>query len=108
MTEAQLRCIGDYLIEHNAGQWEIFSLSIRNALERTLESISILSLFGDSKIFYNIQDACAYISKEEKETTFTKDSFCRYEIVVRYSNGDKIDMQFKEQQAAIASLNRLI
>ncbi len=108
LTEAQLWCIGDYLIEHNAGQWEIFSLSIRNALERTLESISILSLFGDSKIFYNIQDACAYISKEEKETTFTKDSFCRYEIVVRYSNGDKIDMQFKEQQAAIASLNRLI
>ena len=95
LTETQLRCIGDYLIKYDAEQWEIFSISIHNALERTLESISILSLFGDSKIFYNIQDSFAYISKEEKETTFTKDLFCRYEIVVRYSNGGKIDMQFK-------------
>ena len=81
---------------------------LQNALERTLESISIISLYGNSNIFYNIQDACAYILGEEDVITFTKDSLYRYEIVVKYSNGDKIDMQFKEQQTAIASLNRLI
>ncbi len=108
LTEAQLQQIGDYLIQNNAEQWKIFSKYIRAALERTLESISIISLYGDSKIFYNIQDACAYIANEEHEITFTKASFYRYEIIVKYSNGDKIDMQFKEQQAAIASLNRLI
>lgn len=108
LTETQLQLIGDYLINNNTEQWEIFLMCIRNALERTLESISIISLFGDSKIFYNIQDACAYIIDEEKEVTFTKKSFYRYEIIVKYSNGDKIDMQFKEQQAAIVSLNRLI
>lgn len=108
LTGTQLQLIGDYLIENNIEQWEIFLNSLRNALERTLESISITSLYGNSKIFYNIQDACAYIIEDEKEVTFTKDSFYRYEIIVKYSNGDKIDMQFKEQQAAIVSLNRLI
>ena len=108
MTETQLQLIGDYLIHNNIEQWEIFLMCLRNALERTLESISVVSLYGNSKIFYNVQEACAYIAEEEKEVTFTKDSFYRYEIVVKYSNGDKIDMQFREQQAAIASLNRLI
>lgn len=108
LTETQLQLIGDYLIHNNIEQWEIFLMCLRNALERTLESISVVSLYGNSKIFYNVQEACAYIAEEEKEVTFTKDSFYRYEIVVKYSNGDKIDMQFREQQAAIASLNRLI
>ncbi len=108
LTKTQLQLIGDYLINNNTEQWKIFLMCIRNALERTLERISIISLFGDAKIFYNIQDACAYIINGDKEIAFTKDSFYRYEIVVKYSNGDKIDMQFKEQQAAIASLNRLI
>lgn len=107
LTETQLQQIGDYLINNNAESWKTFSTYIRNALERTLESIAVISLFGDSKVFCNIQDACAYISNEENEVTFTKDSFYRYEIVVKYSNGDKIDMQFKERQAAIASLSRL-
>lgn len=107
LTETQLQQIGDYLINNNAENWKTFSTYIRNALERTLESIAVISLFGDSKVFCNIQDACAYISNEENEVTFTKDSFYRYEIVVKYSNGDKIDMQFMERQAAIASLSRL-
>lgn len=108
LPKNQLQQIGDYLIHHNKEQWEIFLRCLQNALERTLESISIISLYGNSNIFYNIQDACAYILEEEDVITFTKDSLYRYEIVVKYSNGDKIDMQFKEQQAAIASLNRLI
>ncbi len=108
LTEIQLQLIGDYLINNNTKQWKIFSTCIQNALERTLESISIISLFGNPKIFYNIQDACAYILEEEKSVTFTKDSFYRYEIVVKYSNGDKIDMQFKEKQTALAHLNQLI
>lgn len=108
LSDTQLQQIGDYLINHNAEQWEIFLKCIRNALERTLESISIISLFGNPKTFYNIQDACAYIIEEEREVTFSRDSFYRYEIVVKYSNGDKIDMQFKEQQAAITTLNQLI
>lgn len=108
LTEIQLQLIGDYLINNNIEQWNNFLNSLRNSLERTIESIFIISLYGHSKIFYNIQDACAYIMEDEKEVSFNKDSFYRYEIIVKYSNGDKIDMQFKEQQTAIVSLNQLI
>lgn len=73
-----------------------------------IESIFITSLFGVSKKFSNIQDACNYIVSDEKVSSFTKDTFYGYKIIVTYSNGDKIDMEFKEQQHALTRLRQLI
>lgn len=108
LSKEQLERIGDNLIANNTEQWEIFLQCLRNALERTIESIHITSLFGKSEIFSGIHEACDFIASDTKEITFTKDAFRCYEIIVKYSNGDRIDMQFKEKQAAMTSLRRLL
>lgn len=108
MSEQQWRSTGDHLISNNIEQWNTFLQSLQNALGRTVESIFITPLFGIPKQFCNLQDACEYIVSSKKEIAFTRDSFHSYEIIVTYTNGDRIDMRFKEQQAALASLRRLM
>lgn len=108
LSKEQLQLIGDSLILHREEQWLDFQQCLRNALERMIESILITSLFGVSKKFSNIQDACNYIVSDEKVSSFTKDTFYGYKIIVTYSNGDKIDMEFKEQQHALTRLRQLI
>lgn len=108
LSKIQLQAIGDHLMAENAEQWEKFLQCLRNALERTIESISVTSLFGISKIFGSVEYACGYIVSDTKESDLGKTAFHSYEIIVTYSNGDRIDMRFKEQQAALASLQRLL
>lgn len=108
LSKEQLQLIGDSLILHSEEQWLDFQQCLRNALERMIESILITSLFGVSKKFSNIQDACNYIVSDEKVSSFTKDTFYGYKIIVTYSNGDKIDMESKEQQHALTRLRQLI
>lgn len=94
-------------MKNNWEQWEVFAKNLKNALERTLESIRILSLYGNTHDFASVQDACKYISSDIGPVTFDKESFYHYEIEVKYSNGDRIEMQFKEQQTALMSLMKL-
>ena len=80
---------------------------LREALEKEIKSIDITSLFCISKVFSNVRDACDYVTFDEEEITFNQNTFHGYEILVEYSNGDRINKQFKEKQKALASLNRL-
>ncbi len=107
LSKEQIKAIGDILMKNNIAQWESFLQCLRNALERKIKIIYITSLFGISKVFSNVQDACNYVAFDEEEISFNHNTFRGYEIVVEYSNGDKINMHFKEKQMALASLNRL-
>lgn len=107
LSEEELSKIRESLMKNNWEQWEIFVEKLERALERTLESIQIITLYGNVHDFTSIQDACHYISSDIETVTFDKDSFYRYEIVLKYSNGDRIEMQFKEQQTALMQLRQL-
>lgn len=108
LSGTQITAIGDKLMSDNMKQWEAFLTCLRNSLARRIENIYITSLYGNSKVFHTIQDACDYIASDIADVSFTKDSFYAYQIFVKYSNGDKIEMQFKEQQAALTSLRCII
>lgn len=74
-----------------------------------LESISITSLYGYSQTFRSLTEACDYIAADHTASGMPPDaSFDRYEIIIMYSNGDKIEMQFKEPQAALTGLMRFM
>lgn len=108
LSDKQQQLIGDYLMSHNKEQWEIFLQCLQNALKRTIESIYIISLFGEEKEFCNIQDACDYIDSDQSEIVVKKNMFRGYEIMVKYSNGDKIEMRFQKKKDALTSLNKLV
>ena len=107
LTDIQLNAIGDYLMTHNNTQWVLFKERLEHALERDIESIFIRSLYGIENSFKSIEDACQYIAQDTNNVYLTDENFCRYEILVTYSNGDKIDMQFKEKRTALMKLRQL-
>ena len=97
LSKREQQLIGDHLMSNHKEQWEIFLQCLQNALKRTIERIYIISLFGAEKEFCNIQDACDYIASDQKEITVKKNMFRGYEIIVKYSNGDKIEMRFQKK-----------
>ena len=104
----EVKVIKDKLLEDSKDQLDKFVKELTNSLERRMESICIISLYGNSQVFNSVDDACKYILEYNETVTFSKESFYRYEIVIKYTNGDKIDMQFKEQQPAIIALKTLV
>ena len=111
LTAEQRRRIGDQVMTEHHAQWEIFQRSLRNALERTVESVHITALFGVSRVFDSIGSACDYLASGGAEATAplsAAQTFLGYEIIVKYSNGDRTDMQFRDPQTALTSLRRLL
>ena len=61
LPEEDLQSIGDYLMERNGSQWEGFQQSLRRALARTIQRVSITELYGSAQQFNSVQAARDYI-----------------------------------------------
>ncbi|MCL2003456.1 MAG: hypothetical protein FWG72_05560 [Oscillospiraceae bacterium] len=95
----------DELIKLTSEQLGAFRLKLCNSLERKIESIRIMSMFGDESAFSNVNEACTFIATfNEKDGRF---KFYKFEIYVRYSNGDKLEAQYTEKSNAIAFLQSI-
>lgn len=55
--------------------------------------------------FAGITEVCEYITNKTKEKSDNK--IYKYEISIYFSDGDKIEMQFKEKNNAIMFLRQL-
>ena len=105
LPEEDLQSIGDYLMARNGSQWEEFQQSLRRALARTIQRVSITELYGSAQQFNSAQAARDYIASDHQSVP---NVFYGYEVSVKYSNGDHSEMQFKDKKEALASLKRLI
>lgn len=105
LPEEDLQSIGDYLMERNGSQWEEFQQSLRCALARTIQRVSITELYGSAQQFNSARAARDYIASDHQSVP---NVFYGYEVTVKYSNGDHSKMQFKDKKEALASLKRLI
>ena len=93
------------LVRLTNNQLEEFRNRLCNSLEREIESIKVISVFGDENTFIDIQRACYFIATFDEKTCELK--FLKFEIFVRYSNGDKMDVQFSDRTKAISFLKSL-
>lgn len=93
------------LIELKKDDISRFKNALIRSLERRLEKIKVLSLYGSSKEFYNADSAYAYI---RTTPSIAENEFNRFEIECQFSNGDRISLIFHDKQPALvylASLN---
>jgi hypothetical protein len=78
-----------------------FITSLTIAISRQIERIVVLPLHGDHRELLTIEDAINYITGHGD--TAGK-SFVRYEIQIRYNNGDNINGAFENKDAAVQFL----
>jgi hypothetical protein len=79
-----------------------FTTTLRVALTRKIVVVYVLPLHGSPRTLATVTEAIAFI--ESFDESKPEQSFTRYEVGVRYSNGDEVRGQFQDKTTAVAFL----
>jgi hypothetical protein len=79
-----------------------FFKSLTESATRFIEQVIILSLHGQQSAVNSITEAIEYLNNYSEDKP--KLPLVKYEIIVRYNTGDKIDATFKDKKDAIRFL----
>ncbi|CKE81825.1 Uncharacterised protein [Streptococcus pneumoniae] len=102
LSNSDIEKVIDSLIEQNKMELERFIQKLDESLLREIDSVSVFSLHGMSKLLNSVKEAYDYIISYDEKAT--KAPLVKYEIIIRYNNGDRIEAQFKEKYKALAFL----
>lgn len=80
-----------------------FLVKLKKKLLRHVERISLIPLFGKEFKFATIADVIGFIKTHTPLNT--DGTFRRYEIIVKYSNGDRLEASFSDKAEAERFLN---
>lgn len=91
------------LTTSNEGLLTQFIGSLQKVLDRRIAKIVAIPLHGSKMVFGSAPEAIAFV-EGYNEKVMKDGMFRKYEIIVRYTNGDKIDAEFNDKKGAIEFL----
>jgi hypothetical protein len=83
---------------------ERFFTELQATLDRKVVRVIVILLHGNQSEFTSIKEAVSFIRGYD-EVALQNGVFREYEVIVRYSNGDKIEAVFKDKQQTLGFLN---
>ncbi len=92
-----------HLMHSNQILLDQFFANLQETLDRQIEQIILIPLHGHQSDFATITDAIAFVTYY-REDKLQNSSFRKYETIIRYTNGDKIDASFKDKEKTVAFL----
>lgn len=95
--------IADELKRLNQRKIDNFFRSLESTIDRTVDRVIVIPLHGIMQEVLSIEEAVILISGYKNSTI---KPLYKYEIEIRYSNGDKISAEFSDKPAAIRFLNQ--
>ena len=95
--------VRDFIREKESHRFELFIKELELSIDRMIDKILIVPLYGQGKEFSELGKAIEFISSYEK--TSDNSEFRKYEIIVVYTNGDKIDASFSSDDKAVDFLS---
>lgn len=90
--------IKKYLVASNQEQIDEFMAALSSRLERVIEKVIIIPLYGTFNEFTAIDEAIKFLNKHM--ISENSNDFYKYEVVIRFSNGDRAEGSFKEKERA--------
>jgi hypothetical protein len=90
------------LLRANADAVNHFTASLTKTVSRQIERIIVLPLHGTTRELINVEEAIRFVESYDEDTSV--EAFQRYEIQVRYNNGNRIDGTFSDKESAIEFL----
>ena len=102
LSDEKKNGIAAFLRTRHKSDLKSFTSTLRVTLTRTIEAIYVLPLHGSPRTLNSVAAALAFI--ESFNETKPGGPFARYEVGVRYSNGDEIRGQFADKATALAFL----
>jgi hypothetical protein len=105
LTHTERQRIPVFLRHRHKAELDAFTAALRGTMMRRIESIYILPLHGSPRMLSSVPEAIAFI--ESFDESKPNGPFTRYEVGVRYTNGDEVRAQFKDKATAIAFLREM-
>lgn len=92
-----------HLVATNQDILNQFFSELQATLDRQIEQIILIPLHGQQSEFETVTDAISFVTNY-REDSLRDGTFRKYEIIVRYTNNDKIDASFQDKEKAVAFL----
>lgn len=105
MKAPQREQIAAFLRDRHKADVRGFTAALRTTLTRSITSVYVLPLHGSPRTLGDVVEAIAFIESFDESKPCPP--FTRYEVGVRYSNGDEIRGQFKDKATAVAFLRSM-
>jgi hypothetical protein len=102
LTEKSRSGVAEYLVAKHRRDLRSFFDALAKTVARKIEKIIIIPLHGRETTCSSLEKAIAFLN--EYNTLSVQGGIYKYEIHVRYNNGDKITAEFKDKTAAIQFL----
>lgn len=102
LADAQSKRVADEIRRLHGDQFDLFFSELRACLARSIAHVFVLTLSGLSRQLDSIEDAVRFVEAHDEAAPAS--GFVRYELNVRYTNGDEIKGAFREKGRAIAFL----
>lgn len=99
-TREQLK---NHLVTTNQDILNRFFSELQATLDRQIERIILIPLHGQQSEFGTVADAISFVTNYQ-EGVLRDGAFRKYEVIVRYTNDDKIDASFQDKEKAVSFL----
>jgi len=103
LSEGRRLEVSKSLVRINAEPVQSFMNSLAMSVTRRVESVRVLPLHGRSVELVSVDEAITFIKGYDEEDASRP--VVKYEVQIRYNNGDRIDGQFQNKQSAIEFLH---
>lgn len=84
-------------------EYQLFANRFKTKVSRKIDVIIVTGLYGEMSSFKNVTKTIDFIEKDNQKPTDIP-SFTRYEIIIRFTNGDKVEGKFRQKETAIKFL----
>lgn len=98
LDDSKYGLLKGYLVKEEAELFESFLSELAQVLDRMIDKLIVIPLYGSEREFATYTDAINFIKGFDQ--TGDGGDFRKYEIIVKYSNGDSIDASFKSKDEA--------
>lgn len=94
-----------FLTEDNHQSIGAFFVQLQETLDRVINFIAVIPLYGTETQFTTVSDAVKFLEDSIKEEN--RGELRKFEVVVKYSNGDAIDASFSTKRKTIDFLKQI-
>ncbi len=94
MGDKQIDALKSRLAQDCAGLINQFLGELGDTLDRMVDCVVVLPLSGEKHVFESLTEAGQFVDGFVQEST--SPTFQKYEAIIKYSNGDRIDGSFKD------------
>lgn len=94
-SSATMREVKKHLVNANKKELDAFMASLKQRLDRMVEKVVVIPLYGRSSEFATIDDALRFL--DQHRIYEGSGDFRKYEILISFTNGDRVEGSFKDK-----------